>query len=119
MIVPVAAAQQMVVGFARTMRTAMAIAVVCALAGLLVTVYVDLPPGGVIVLLLWMWLINLALLFGVEFDAETERGRELQAGIKAERQVKRPPRDTRQIVKARRREAKQILRGRRLRLRRR
>ncbi|MGY5764642.1 metal ABC transporter permease [Brachybacterium sp. DNPG3] len=51
MIVPVAAAQQMVVGFARTMRTAMAIAVVCALAGLLVTVYVDLPPGGVIVLL--------------------------------------------------------------------
>jgi zinc transport system permease protein len=50
MIVPVAAAQTVVVGFARTMRTAMAIAVVCALGGLLVTVYVDLPPGGVIVL---------------------------------------------------------------------
>ena len=27
------------------------IAVVCALGGLLITVYVDLPPGGVIVLL--------------------------------------------------------------------
>ncbi|NMA76851.1 MAG: metal ABC transporter permease [Actinomycetales bacterium] len=51
MIVPVAAAQQVVVGFARTMRTAMAIAVVCSLGGLLITVYVDLPPGGVIVLL--------------------------------------------------------------------
>lgn len=50
MIVPVAAAQTVVVGFARTMRTAMAIAVVCALGGLLITVYVDLPPGGVIVL---------------------------------------------------------------------
>lgn len=50
-IVPVAAAQQLVVGFARTMRTAMVIAVVCALGGLLLTVYVDLPPGGVIVLL--------------------------------------------------------------------
>ncbi|MGO1283953.1 MAG: metal ABC transporter permease [Brachybacterium sp.] len=51
MIVPVAAAQQLVVGFTRTMRTAMAIAVVCSLGGLLITVYVDLPPGGVIVLL--------------------------------------------------------------------
>ena len=51
MIVPVAAAQTMVVGFRRTMRTAMLIAVVCAVVGLTVTVYVDLPPGGAIVLL--------------------------------------------------------------------
>jgi zinc transport system permease protein len=51
MIVPVAAAQHLVVGFARTMRTAMVIAVLCAVGGLLITVYVDLPPGGVIVLL--------------------------------------------------------------------
>lgn len=51
MIVPVAAAQTLVVGFARTMRTAMVIAVVCAVAGLVVTASVDLPPGGVIVLL--------------------------------------------------------------------
>ncbi len=51
MIVPVAAAQHFVVGFTRTMRTAMVIAVACALGGLLITVYVDLPPGGVIVLL--------------------------------------------------------------------
>lgn len=51
MIIPVAAAQVLVVGFTRTMRTAMAIAVACSLGGLLITVYVDLPPGGVIVLL--------------------------------------------------------------------
>jgi zinc transport system permease protein len=51
MIVPVAAAQHFVVGFTRTMRTAMLIAVACAVGGLLITVYVDLPPGGVIVLL--------------------------------------------------------------------
>jgi len=51
MIVPVAAAQTLVVGFARTMRTAMVIAVVCAVAGLVITASVDLPPGGVIVLL--------------------------------------------------------------------
>jgi zinc transport system permease protein len=51
MIVPVAAAQHLVVGFTRTMRTAMVIAVLCAVGGLLITVYVDLPPGGVIVLL--------------------------------------------------------------------
>ncbi len=51
MIVPVAAAQTMVIGFARTMRTAMAIGVACSLGGLVLTAYVDLPPGGVIVLL--------------------------------------------------------------------
>ncbi|MCL6423631.1 metal ABC transporter permease [Brachybacterium sp. JHP9] len=51
MIVPVAAAQSLVVGFSRTMRTAMVIAVLCSLGGLILTAYVDLPPGGVIVLL--------------------------------------------------------------------
>lgn len=51
MIVPVAAAQNLVVGFSRTMFTAMAIAVATSLGGLVLTAYVDLPPGGVIVLL--------------------------------------------------------------------
>ncbi|WP_396127041.1 metal ABC transporter permease [Brachybacterium huguangmaarense] len=51
MIVPVAAAQTMVVGFTRTMRTAMGIGVVCSFGGLVLTAYVDLPPGGVIVLI--------------------------------------------------------------------
>jgi membrane protein len=34
--------------------------------------------AGVIVFLLWLWITNLALLFGAELDAELERGRELQ-----------------------------------------
>ncbi|WP_259556993.1 metal ABC transporter permease [Brachybacterium sillae] len=51
MIVPVAAARTVVSGFARTMLTASVIGVLCAIVGLVITAYVDLPPGGVIVLL--------------------------------------------------------------------
>lgn len=40
--------------------------------------------AGAIVFLLWLWITNLALLFGAELDSELERGRELQAGIAAE-----------------------------------
>jgi membrane protein len=36
--------------------------------------------GGVIVFLVWLWISNLALLFGIEFNAELERSRELAAG---------------------------------------
>src|SRR4051794_5059176 len=37
--------------------------------------------AGVIVFLIWFWLINLALLFGIELDAEIERTRELKEGV--------------------------------------
>ena len=37
--------------------------------------------GGVAVFLAWMWLSNIALLFGVELSAELERGRQLEAGV--------------------------------------
>ena len=50
--------------------------------------------AGVIVFLLWLWLTNLALLFGAELDSEIERGRQLQAGIPAEEELQLPPRDT-------------------------
>jgi membrane protein len=50
--------------------------------------------GGVIIFLIWMWLTNLALLLGAEFNAELERGRELQAGMSgAEQEIQLPPRD--------------------------
>ena len=48
--------------------------------------------GGVIVFLLWLWIINNALLFGAELDAELERSRELHAGMDAEEELKLPPR---------------------------
>jgi len=48
--------------------------------------------GGVIVFLVWLWLSNLALLFGAEFDAELERSRELAAGLPAEESLQLPER---------------------------
>ncbi|HEV7876137.1 MAG TPA: YihY/virulence factor BrkB family protein [Nocardioides sp.] len=72
--------------------------------------------AGVIAFLLWLWLTNLALLFGGELDAELERGRELQSGIAAEETVQLPPRDTRNIEKAREKEQEDVHRGRQLRL---
>ncbi len=72
--------------------------------------------GAVIVSLLWLWLTNLALLFGAEVDSELERGRELQAGMPAEEELQLPARDTRNIVKAEKKEAEDVERGRQLRL---
>ena len=37
--------------------------------------------AGVVVFLIWFWLINVALLFGIELDAEIERTRELKEGV--------------------------------------
>ncbi|PSL37135.1 membrane protein [Labedella gwakjiensis] len=71
--------------------------------------------AGVIVFLLWIWITNLALLFGAEFDAELERGRELQAGIAAEETIQLPPRDTKQSDKKAEQHAKDVLEGLRIR----
>jgi membrane protein len=71
--------------------------------------------AGVIVFLLWLWLTNLSLLFGAEVDAELERSRELQAGIKAEEELQLPPRDTRGSDKKARKREDQVKQGRRLR----
>jgi membrane protein len=73
--------------------------------------------AGVIVFLLWLWLTNLALLFGAELDAELERGRELQSGIAAEEDIQLPPRDDRNIKKARAKDREDVERGRALRRR--
>lgn len=71
--------------------------------------------AGIIVFLLWLWLTNLALLFGAELDAELERGRELQAGIKAEEEVQLPARDTRNIDNAKEKHEQDVQRGREIR----
>ena len=71
--------------------------------------------AGVVVLLLWLWLTNLALLFGAELDAELERGRELQAGMEAERTLQLPPRDTSASEKRAAKLEKDVERGRELR----
>jgi len=72
--------------------------------------------AGVIAFLLWLWITNLALLFGGELDAELERGRELQAGQPAEETIQLPARDTRKSDKAADKEGDDIERARRLRV---
>jgi membrane protein len=50
--------------------------------------------GGVVVFLLWLWITNIAVLLGVEFNAETERTRELHEGVRgADDELKLPERD--------------------------
>ena len=49
--------------------------------------------GGAISLLVWLWITNLAILFGQELNAEIERGRELTAGLPAERDLQLEHRD--------------------------
>jgi membrane protein len=72
--------------------------------------------AGVIVFLLWIWITNVALLFGAELDAELERGRELSIGIAAEESLQLPVRDTRGIQKANIRKAEDIAVQREIRL---
>jgi membrane protein len=58
--------------------------------------------AGVIVFLVWLWISNIAVLFGAEFDAELERQRTAEAGhdpdkepylqLRDDRKVKTPPR---------------------------
>jgi membrane protein len=72
--------------------------------------------AGVIIFLLWLWITNLALLFGAELDAELERGRQLQAGMPAERTLQLPPKDTRVIEKTEAAVEKDVELGERLRL---
>jgi len=71
--------------------------------------------AGVVVGLVFLWLTNVALLLGAEIDSELERGRQLQAGIVAERDIQLPLRDTTVVDKRERQAAEDIEEGRRLR----
>jgi membrane protein len=49
--------------------------------------------AGVIVLLVWLWITNVAILFGHQLNAELERGREMEEGRPgAEREIQLEPR---------------------------
>jgi membrane protein len=49
--------------------------------------------GGVIVFLVWLWLTNVAILLGAEFDAELARARAIAAGLPAHAEPYLPVRD--------------------------
>ncbi|MER5255723.1 MULTISPECIES: YihY/virulence factor BrkB family protein [unclassified Streptomyces] len=51
--------------------------------------------AGVIIFLVWLWLSNIAILLGLEFDAELSRQRAIAGGLPAEEEPYVPPRDTR------------------------
>lgn len=51
--------------------------------------------AGVIVFLVWLWITNLAILLGLEFDAETVRQRAIAGGHPPEEEPYTQPRDTR------------------------
>ncbi|WP_239456500.1 YihY/virulence factor BrkB family protein [Nocardioides solisilvae] len=72
--------------------------------------------AGVIIALLFLWIMNLALLLGAEIDSELERGRELEEGVPAEVDLQLPLRDDRNADKAADKEQKQIDEGRSIRL---
>ncbi|HLL65208.1 MAG TPA: YihY/virulence factor BrkB family protein [Micromonosporaceae bacterium] len=55
--------------------------------------------GGVIGFLVWLWISNIALLLGAEFDAELERGRAIEGGLPPDQEPFIPLRDDRKVNK--------------------
>ena len=53
--------------------------------------------GGVIIFLVWLWISNIAILLGAEFDAELERARRIESGHPPDREPFVEPRDTRKM----------------------
>jgi membrane protein len=53
--------------------------------------------AGVIAFLVWLWISNIAVLLGAEFNAELERGRRIEAGQRPDREPFVEPRDTRKM----------------------
>lgn len=51
--------------------------------------------AGVVVFLVWLWISNLAVLLGLEFDAELSRERALEGGLPEDEEPYVQPRDTR------------------------
>jgi membrane protein len=61
--------------------------------------------AGVIVFLVWLWISNLAILLGLEFDAEMTRERAIAGGHPEDDEPYVEPRDTRKWTDEERREA--------------
>jgi membrane protein len=55
--------------------------------------------GGIIAFLVWLWISNMAILLGAEFDAELDRGRATEAGPAAGDEPSVPLRDESHVKK--------------------
>lgn len=71
--------------------------------------------AGVVIFLLWIWIANLALLFGAQLDIELQRARQLADGVHAEEQLRVTLRSDAAIIARADKDAKDALEGRRLR----
>jgi membrane protein len=61
--------------------------------------------GGMIIFLIWLWITNIAILLGAEFNAELERGRAIAAGAAPTTEPYVEMRDTRKLRRRNRRRA--------------
>ena len=57
--------------------------------------------SGMIIFLIWLWITNIAILLGAEFNAELERGRAIAAGVPPEAEPYVEMRDTRKLRRGR------------------
>jgi membrane protein len=55
--------------------------------------------GGIIAFLVWLWISNIAILLGAEFDAELERGRAIERGLPKTEEPYVPLRDESHVDK--------------------
>ena len=53
--------------------------------------------AGPIVFLVWLWISNIMILLGAEFNAEVQRGRAIEGGMPEDREPFVEPRDTRKM----------------------
>jgi len=58
--------------------------------------------AGIIVFLVWLWISNIALLLGAEFDAELERARAIERGAPVDQEPYMQLRDDRNVKDAER-----------------
>ncbi|MET8942803.1 YihY/virulence factor BrkB family protein [Streptomyces sp. NPDC004542] len=64
--------------------------------------------AGVIVFLVWLWISNIAILFGLEFDAELARRRAVADGLPEDAEPYLPPRDTRAMTGEEQRQVEEV-----------
>ncbi len=62
--------------------------------------------AGIIIFLIWMWISNVAILLGAEFNAELQRGRAIAAGAPADAEPFTEMRDDRKLRKSNQRKSK-------------
>ncbi|WP_058233799.1 YihY/virulence factor BrkB family protein [Devriesea agamarum] len=72
--------------------------------------------GGVIVLLLWLWIMNNVMLFGAEIDVEITRARQLARGLDAEEDIRLPLRSDTMVEKQQEKQEKLVDEARDIRL---